>query len=382
MLKIISISLLAFISFLIADFSDLGPYEVETLSGIIEPINGGSTQYSIFQPIDPPDAPHLIIAHEFVSSHDYLANLSQHYASWGIRVATMNLLHSSLSDNSAIQDAEDLVWLSDELFGGGPVIYAGYSAGGLRSIIASAQDSDVVAFLGLDLVDFNSLSQQYAQNIDAPVYGLAGEPSTCNSEANGLGAYNQANNAKLIRVTEADHCDFQSPTSFLCGLLCDRENIEFNSDEIQALIRTLSTAFLTWRANLNPEGVSWWLSGYENYENLLNSNSISELVVSLEIFEEKVLTDKFYIYQNFPNPFNPSTQIKFEILDPSNITITIYDLSGKTIKNLINVAKRPGSYNIAWDATNNNNMKVSSGVYIYELKVGNKKKNKKMILLQ
>ena len=128
--------------------------------------------------------------------------------------------------------------------------------------------------------------------------------------------------------------------------------------------------------------MSWWLSGYENYENLLNSNSISELVVSLEIFEEKVLTDKFYIYQNFPNPFNPSTQIKFEILDPSNITITIYDLSGKTIKNLINVVKRPGSYNIAWDATNNNNIKVSSGVYIYELKVGNKKKNKKMILLQ
>lgn len=381
MVKSALILVIITISLIFGNFSNLGPFEIEINDGYFIATDGESTEYRLFSPIDGPDVPHIIFAHEFVGSHDYLIDFSKHFASWGLEVATMNLMHSSFLNNDPIQDAEDLILLSDQILGGGPVVYVGYSAGGLRAMIASALDISTVAFFGLDIVDLDALGQSYVQNLDIPIFGLAGEASLCNSQSNGADIYIEAENSKLLRVTESDHCDFQSPNSFSCIFLCENENNLFSSDEINLLIKNLSTAFLTWQTSINMDGESWWTNGSEPYDSLLINNSISELV-TMNINDNHFAPENFVIYQNYPNPFNLSTKIRLDIKNKSYVKVNIYDLSGRIIKQVFNGAKNPGIHVFPWDSKNNFGGYVSSGVYIYEIKTDYRIFVKKMVLLK
>ena len=374
--------LLFYISSLIfGNFSNSGPYEIEIYNGYFSTSNGDSTEYRIISPINGPIAPHIILAHEFISTHDYLLDFSQHYASWGLKVATMNQLHSSLIDNDPIQDAEDFILLSNQAFGGGDVIYAGYSAGGLRAMIASALDTNTIAFFGLDIVDIDDLGQSYAQGLNIPIFGLAGEESSCNSQSNGIGVYNEAENSKLLRITEADHCDFQSPNSFICTFLCENENYLFSPNQINLLIKNLSTAFFTWQTLINIDGELWWTDESELYNSLIINNSISELV-NLSVIDNSFTPENFNLYQNYPNPFNSFTKIKLDIKNKVNIELNIYDLSGKMIKQVFGGPKNAGTHIFSWNSKNNMSVDVASGVYIYELKADKIYIIKKMVLLK
>jgi hypothetical protein len=80
-------------------------------------------------------------------------------------------------------------------------------------------------------------------------------------------------------------------------------------------------------------------------------------------YEDNFLPAEFNLFQNYHNPFNPVTNIKFALPFMSNISIKIYSTLGKEIKELINETRFGGEYEITWDGTDNNNNKVSSGVY-------------------
>lgn len=381
MIKSLIISLLFFFAFIFGNFSNSGPYEIEINTGYFSTSNGDSTEYRLISPVDGPSAPHIIFAHEFIGSHDYLLDLSEHYASWGLKVGTMNQLHSSLVDNDPVQDAQDLILLSNQILGGGPVIYIGYSAGGLRAIIASALDTNTVSFFGLDIVDLEAIGQTYAQGLNIPIFGLAGEASTCNSQLNGIGIYNQAENSKLLRVTEADHCDFQGPNSFICTFLCENQNNLFSPEEIDLLIKNLSTAFLTWQTSISMDGEAWWTNGSAAYDSLIITNSIVELV-TMSINNNSISPDNFNLHQNYPNPFNSNTKIKLDIKNKSNIELNIYDLSGKIIKQVFRGSKDAGTHIFSWNSKSSMSLKVTSGVYILKLKVKNSQFIKKMVLIK
>ncbi len=78
----------------------------------------------------------------------------------------------------------------------------------------------------------------------------------------------------------------------------------------------------------------------------------------------------FKLDQNFPNPFNTSTGIHFELGKPSTVKMVVYDLQGKEIRELISGKQMlPGGYNIAWRGENEGNRAVSSGIYLLELTV-------------
>ena len=80
------------------------------------------------------------------------------------------------------------------------------------------------------------------------------------------------------------------------------------------------------------------------------------------------LPGEYSLSQNYPNPFNPSTNISFSIVDASEVSLKVYDLSGKEINELANNFYTPGTYNVKWDATDSFGNQVSSGIYIYQLK--------------
>jgi len=87
--------------------------------------------------------------------------------------------------------------------------------------------------------------------------------------------------------------------------------------------------------------------------------------------------DGYALYQNYPNPFNPNTNIKFDIPKSSHVRLIIYDILGKEVTTLVNEKLSAGSYEVDWNASNNN-----SGVYLYKLKSGDYVNVKKMVLVK
>lgn len=87
--------------------------------------------------------------------------------------------------------------------------------------------------------------------------------------------------------------------------------------------------------------------------------------------------DKFSLYQNYPNPFNPVTKIKFEISQNDFVNISVYDLNGRLVEELVNENISAGTYEVNFTAKN-----LSSGIYFYKLKTSDVTQTKKMILLK
>jgi len=90
----------------------------------------------------------------------------------------------------------------------------------------------------------------------------------------------------------------------------------------------------------------------------------------------------FALHQNYPNPFNPTTQIKYDLSEDAMVSITIYDLMGRSIRSLVNTTQSVGYRSIQWDATDNLGEPVSAGMYIYMIQAGEFRQTKKMVLLK
>ncbi len=96
-----------------------------------------------------------------------------------------------------------------------------------------------------------------------------------------------------------------------------------------------------------------------------------------DVIGESALPTKYSLSNNYPNPFNPSTQIKFALPVAGNVRITIYNSLGKEVAVLKNGTLNAGYYNITWNANN-----LSSGIYFYEMKSNNFTQVRKMMLLK
>ncbi len=89
------------------------------------------------------------------------------------------------------------------------------------------------------------------------------------------------------------------------------------------------------------------------------------------------IPDKFSLHQNFPNPFNPVTKIRYDIPVSGNVSMKIYDNIGREVKSIINEFKDAGYYTVEFNGIN-----FASGVYYYKLETGNFTATKKMVLLK
>ena len=98
--------------------------------------------------------------------------------------------------------------------------------------------------------------------------------------------------------------------------------------------------------------------------------------------DDRYIPSAFLSHDNYPNPFNPNTKLKYDLPKESFVNITIYDLLGNEVNRLINGIQSSGEKTVQWDATNSNGYSVSAGVYLYRIQVGNYHKTKKMVLLK
>jgi hypothetical protein len=93
---------------------------------------------------------------------------------------------------------------------------------------------------------------------------------------------------------------------------------------------------------------------------------------------------RFELFQNYPNPFNQSTLIRYSLNGdrPTSTTLTIYNILGKEVRELVNTRQSSGNYTITWDGKDNNGKEVSSGIYLYQLQAGNYKQTRKLVLVR
>lgn len=154
-----------------------------------------------------------------------------------------------------------------------------------------------------------------------------------------------------------------------------------------------------WELMESSESLELVFSSSYQYDNLFNDSTtyklyvgtkkgvyVYNLLTSIEK-EDEVMTNELALNQNFPNPFNPTTAIKYQItndksqINPSNTKIqtllVVYDILGKKVETLVNEEQSPGSYIVTFTASN-----LPSGIYLYRLTAGQVSIVRKMLLLK
>lgn len=90
----------------------------------------------------------------------------------------------------------------------------------------------------------------------------------------------------------------------------------------------------------------------------------------------------FEFYQNHPNPFNPETEIRYQLPAATRVNLTIYNLLGQKIRSLVDKEQEAGFHFVHWDGTDEHGTSVASGMYLYAIGAGEFKQVKKMLLLR
>ena len=153
----------------------------------------------------------------------------------------------------------------------------------------------------------------------------------------------------------------------------------FNSDESASIFTTIDSFYIDMEVSENG-AYQYWVTTVD--QSGLESEASSIVSVVLAADEQVGLPLEFALKQNYPNPFNPSTQIQYALPNEANVTISIYDITGRKVKTLVNEMQSAGYRTVMWNATNQVGRPVSAGMYIYTIQAGDFIQNRKMILMK
>ena len=105
--------------------------------------------------------------------------------------------------------------------------------------------------------------------------------------------------------------------------------------------------------------------------------------------ENTTFSKNYQLFQNFPNPFNPTTTIEYYLAEPAKVKLCVYNIAGKAVKVLTDRIKQAGQYAEQWNGKDANGNKVASGIYLYRIEVKAESGNipamidvKKMIMMK
>ena len=99
------------------------------------------------------------------------------------------------------------------------------------------------------------------------------------------------------------------------------------------------------------------------------------------IFDHTAVNEDIVV-TNYPNPFDGSTTIKYTVERPTQVRLSVYDLSGREVKVLVNRPHVEGTYQVEWSGTNNGGEEMPAGIYIYKVQTDNKTMTRKMIKMK
>jgi hypothetical protein len=172
--------------------------------------------------------------------------------------------------------------------------------------------------------------------------------------------------------------------------------------EVQGLLNRLASALppvgdptIDWQQiddnDLEAKGAFW------NYLYVRNDHSLGihnpkyvvsllqrsiTLVTGVEFEHTPDIPLEFALNQNYPNPFNPTTRITFSIPEQADVTLEIFDITGRKVATLLNEALTTGTYHVTWDGRNHSGLSVSSGIYLYTIRANNFMETKRMVFVK
>ena len=126
-------------------------------------------------------------------------------------------------------------------------------------------------------------------------------------------------------------------------------------------------------------------SNYDEFLSLKNEimNQLMEFNDIEDIKDEPgIAISQTKLVANYPNPFNPSTTIYFELANESSVQINIFNIRGQLIKTLVNDIYPAGTFKTEWNGTDTNNRNVASGIYFYQMKTESYTSTRRMIILK
>ena len=165
---------------------------------------------------------------------------------------------------------------------------------------------------------------------------------------------------------------FRLTTIFKDSLL----NFDIKTQNIQKInvANTEKVDFLVSAFNMENKNVSFDFKISKNSQSLLDSTKLAINMINNP--------KSFTLYENYPNPFNPNTTLRFDIPENSDVTISIYNMLGQKVKNFNMPRLSAGYHSIQWDGTNQSGVSIGAGVYFYQLQTKNIVKTSKMTLLK
>jgi len=147
--------------------------------------------------------------------------------------------------------------------------------------------------------------------------------------------------------------------------------------------------------NDHGSGICYWAPDWIStnqfgspWENQALFNFDGELLDAISAFDNssvsitKIDNYSFNNIYNYPNPFNPITKLRYDLPEDAFVRITVYDMLGKVVSNLLNTNQSSGNKSVQWNATNDQGRSVSAGVYFYTIQVGDLVDTKKMVFLK
>ncbi len=150
--------------------------------------------------------------------------------------------------------------------------------------------------------------------------------------------------------------------------------VDFTPEELIALMDSADTLDMGWYVSAN-DGEFSTLSNEIIYIILVDLTQVS-------IYDKQTVQTAFCLHDNYPNPFNPSTKISYEIPHESFVELAVYDLLGNKIVTLALGKKPAGSYSVEWNGLSDSGKQMPTGLYIYHLTADNFASYKKMLLIK
>ena len=151
-------------------------------------------------------------------------------------------------------------------------------------------------------------------------------------------------------------------------------NVDGNEGVFATLYFNVSNDF-TDETSIQIHDLRW------NEDEIMEDAAEMTLSFTLSI-DEDLIPEIFALRQNYPNPFNPITSLGYDLPEQAQVTLTVYNLMGREITQLVNTTQDAGYRSVQWNATDMYGKSVSAGVYLYQIRAGEFVQTKKMVLLK
>ena len=299
---------------------------------------------------------------DFVNHRPQFESLQLNYTYWIMDDYNIVVNASDIDEDSlffSIQNNPDWVVLENQTL----YIYPEELGNFTFEVIVSDGELDEIKSITLNIVEYRPIINSVT---DVPndnggwVYINFSKSYFDNNEIRNTEIYH------IERLTDGDWISVGSSAAYGSENYTVQAMTEIDSSSIN-----LGLTFFRVVASMD-EGL--WISeidsGYSINNNYLDTKDTS------------MITKSFSISQNYPNPFNPITTLNFYLPEESIVNITIYDLMGNIVKEIVNQVETSGFKSVQWNGTNNKGLPVSAGAYIYGIETSDFRQTKKMILLK